>query len=358
MNKTRISQLASAAFVVTALASACAAPAAQPASSPAPGEPQATPAPAEGATTTGEKITLNLWVFEGEEGFLPELQKQFEAKYPNIALQITEIPEDQYATKIDTALAAGAPPDVGFVYGGINRWLKAGKMLPLDEMVKAKGINLEEYNQGAMSMYCLYENKVYCLGSYTGAVLLIYNKDLFDKAGLPYPSSTEPMTMDEYAELAAKLTQKSDDPTQRVWGGHSPGTPYWLMDWAVHYGEDGRKAEGFVNDDDTIRLYETLAKMEKDGNSPAGTDMQNLSVTDLLAQGRIAMAIADNATAVDTLEKAGLRWGAAPPPIEKKGDKPFVITWTDAFGVFSDSKHPNEAMDFVSFLGLMATRFA
>lgn len=337
----------SVAFALALISSACAAPAAQ-----APAvAPSAQGTPAEGAPTSAEKVTLNLWVFEGEEAFLPELKAQFEAKYPNIALSITEIPEDQYTTKIDTALAAGAPPDVGFVYGGINRWLKAGKMLPLDDMVKSKGINLEDYNQGAMSLYCLYENKVYCLGSYTGAVLLFYNKDMFDQAGLPYPSATEPMTVDEYAQLAAKLTQKSDDPAKRVWGGQSPGTPFWFMDWGVHYGEDGRKAVGFVNDDDTIRTYETLAKMEQDGVAPASTDMQTLSVTDLLAQGRIAMAITDNFLAVDTLEQAGIRWGAAPPPVEKEGDKPFVITWTDAFGVFSASKHPSEAMEFIAFLG-------
>jgi multiple sugar transport system substrate-binding protein len=334
----KVGKLASAVCVFAALiASACAAPPAA--------------APADGALTTAEKVTLNLWVFEGEEAFLPELKKQFEAKHPNITLQITEIPEDQYTTKIDTALAAGAPPDIGFVYGGINRWLKAGKMLPLDDMVKSKGINLEDYNQGAMSLYCLYENKVYCLGSYTGAVLLFYNKDLFDKASVAYPSATEPMTIEEYAALAAKLTQKDDDPAKRIWGGHSPGAPYWFMDWVVHYSEDGRKAVGYVNDDDTIRMYETLAKMEQDGVAPAGSDMQTLSITDLLAQGRIAMAITDNFVAVDTLEKAGIRWGAAPPPVEKRGDKPFVITWTDAFGVFSGTRHPNEAMEFVAFLG-------
>jgi multiple sugar transport system substrate-binding protein len=333
---------------------ACAAPTA-PVTPAAPPAPQATaeqkPAePTAAPAAAGEKVTLNLWIFEGEESFLPELKKQFEAKYPNITLEITEIPEDQYVTKIDTALAAGAPPDIGFVYGGINRWLKAGKFLSLDEMVKDKGIQLENYNPGAMSLYCLYEGKVYCLGSYTGAVLLFYNKDLFDQAGVAYPSATEPMTVEDYVALAAKLSKPDPDLSKRIWGGSSPGTPFWFMDWTTHYGEDGRKAAGFVNDADTVRTYELFAKMVKDGSSPSAADMQAMGDADLLTQGRMAMAITDNFVAINNLEQAGIRYGAAAPPVEKKGDRPFVITWSDAFGVFSDSKHPKEAMEFIAFL--------
>lgn len=36
---------------------------------------------------------------------------------------------------------------------------------------------------------------------------LVYNKDIFDEAGEEYPSATEPMTWDEFIELAAKFTK-------------------------------------------------------------------------------------------------------------------------------------------------------
>ena len=317
-----------------------------------------------GATTTtgqpttaasDEQVTLSLWIFEGEESFLPKLKEEFEAKHPNITLEITEIPEDQYVTKIDTALAANDPPDIGFVYGGQQRWLKAGKFLPLDEMVAEKGIKPEDYNQNAMSLYCLFEGKYYCIGSYTGAVLLFYNKDMFDAAGLPYPSPTEPMTIDEYAATAAKLTKKSDDINQRVWGG-SAGPTYWYMDWATHFSEDGTKAKGFVNDAATVHTYEVLAQMVKDGSAPSSSDMELIGDTDILAPQKQAMASTDNFVAIAALEAQGIRYGAAPPPVEKEGDKPFIITWTDAFGVFSQSDHPAEAMEFIAFLATEGNR--
>jgi multiple sugar transport system substrate-binding protein len=336
-----------APLLLAALLVACGAepPGAQPSAAPDAGEAQPSAAPA-----TGEKVTLTMWIFEGEEAFLPRLKEEFEKAHPNIVLEITEIPEDQYVTKIDTALAANDPPDIGFVYGGQQRWLKAGKFLPLDELFKERGIRPEDYNQNAMSLYCLFEGKNYCIGSYTGAVLLFYNKALFDQVGVPYPSATQPMTIDEYATLAARLSTKSDDINQRVWGGSS-GTTYWYMDWATHYSQDGRKAEGFVNDASTVHTYDVLAKLVRDGYAPSDADMQLLGDVDILAQGKQAMAITDNFAAIASLEAQGIPYGAAPPPVEQDGDQPFIITWTDAFGVFSQSDHPREAQEFLAFLG-------
>lgn len=312
------------------------------------------PAPTA-AQASDEKVTLTLWIFEGEEAFLPRLVESFEAAHPNITLEITEIPEDQYVTKIDTALAANDPPDIGFVYGGQQRWLKAGKFLPLEEMFQQNGIDPAQYNQNAMSLYCLYEGKYYCIGSYTGAVLLFYNKTMFDEAGIPYPSATEPMTVEEYYDLAKRLSKQSDDINQRVWGG-SAGTTWWYMDWATHFSQDGRKADGQVNDAATVRTYELMADLVANGYAPSDADMQLLGDVDLLSQGKQAMAITDNFVAVANMEAAGIPFGAAPPPVEQRGDKPFIITWSDAFGVFSQSDHPTEAMQFLAFLATEGNR--
>ena len=104
---------------------------------------------------------------------------------------------------------------------------------------------------------------------------LLYNKAMFDAAGLEYPSATEPMTIDEYAELAAQLTVPSDDITQQVWGG-SAEEPYWWMHRTNMFSEDGRQVEGFVNDESTKHTYQVLADMVKAGHAPSASIMQSL----------------------------------------------------------------------------------
>jgi multiple sugar transport system substrate-binding protein len=305
-------------------------------------QPAATAAPAASA----EQIPLTLWIFEGEEQFLPKLKESFEAKNPNIVLEITQIPEDQYVTKIDTALAANDPPDISFIYE--KRWLKAGKFLPLDELIATKGINLKTFNQGIMQDSCTYEGKVYCLGSYTGAVVLFYNKDMFDAANIAHPAPDKAMSLDDYALIAAQLSKPSDDLQQRIWGSATGGAPYWWMDQRTEFSTDGRKIDGIVNSDATAHTYDLLSKMVKNGNAPSSSDMQALGDTDLFAQKKAAMVIGDF-SALATLEAQGVNYGVAPVPAPK-GTEPWVPVWTDAFGVFSQSKHPNEAKEFLGFL--------
>jgi multiple sugar transport system substrate-binding protein len=317
----------------------------------APGQ-AAQPTAAPAAAPSGEKVTLTLWIFEGEEQFLPALQEAFAAKFPNIALEITQIPEDQYVTKIDTALAADDPPDISYIYE--RRWIKAGKFLPLDDMIADKGINLKTFNQGIMQDICTYEGKVYCVGSYTGAVVLFYNKEMFDAAGVPYPSTTQAMTLDEYAIAAAKLAKPNADIQQQIWGTATAGAPYWWMDQRTEFSEDGRKTEGFVNDDETAHTYTVLSQMVKDGHAPSSSQMQAMGEADLFAQKKAAMTIGDF-SALATLENEGIQYGVAPVPAPKD-TKPWVPVWTDSFGVFTQSQHAQEAKEFLAFLATEGQR--
>ena len=299
------------------------------------------------SSASGGRTVLDLWIFEGEETFLPALESAFEGEYPDIDLKITEIPEDNYSTKIDTALAADSPPDIGFITEA--RWLKAGRMEPLDDVIEAEGIDVSHLNQNAFEG-CRFEGVIYCLGSYSAATMLFYNKELFDAAGLSYPSATESMSVDEYASLAAQLTVPSDDLAEKVWGGEA-STPYWWMDTRTHFSDDGRMTLGYVNDASTVHMYDVLTGMVANGYAPSESQFQLLGSTEILATGQLAMSITDNASAIPMLEDAGIAWGVAPLPVETAGDAPFVSSWTDMWGVFASSDDVEAAKRFVAFVG-------
>ena len=302
-----------------------------------------------------EPVTLDVWIFEGEEDLLAPLEQEFEAAHPNVNVETTLIPEDQYVVKIDTAMAAASPPDVGFLYD--RRWVQVGGILPLDETIAAQEIDLEDLNQAIIQGACVIDGQTYCLGSYIGAVVLLYNKAMFDAAGLEYPSATEPLTVDEYAALAAQLTQPNDDISQQIWGG-SAGAPYWWMHRTNMISEDARQVEGYINDESTKHTYEVLANMIAQGHAPSESVMQSLGtdgVGDLFLQGKIAMAITDFAN-ISTLEAAGIDYGVATLPVEQAGDTPYLPMWTDAFAAFSGSDHPAEAAEFVAFIGTEGQR--
>lgn len=315
----------------------------------------ATTQPAEDAgeiekpITSGEKIILNIWGFEGETDFFPKLIETFEAENPNIDVELTEIPEGDYVTKIDTAMLAGEGPDIAFAY--VPRWLKAGKFLALDNIIDQYGVPFDNFNK-AITRDCIFEGKVYCFGTYTGAIILVYNKEVFDKFGVPYPSATEPMSMQDYLDMTVKLTEKSDNLEERIWGGDA-WPYYWWMDWRTHLGDEGRTAVGYVNDDATVKAYQLLADMRTAGSAMSSSEgaLVQMESIDLLVQGRLATTIVDNIISIPAVEAAGIPWGASIVPTEAKGDKAWTTTWTDGFGVLSTSKHQEEALKFVAFMG-------
>ncbi len=294
-----------------------------------------------------QPVTLNLWMFLDNTGFLQSVVKAFEAKYPNITIQITDVPEDSYTTKIDTAILAGQPPDIGFPY--VQRWIKAGYMLPIDDVLAAQKINIADYNAGAISRNCLVNNHLYCLGTFTGGTALFYNKDMFDTAKIPYPSATEPMTIDQYVDMVNKLYVPNDDPAKRVWGGNAPAA-YWF-DLRDFFSEDGKTATGYVNNDTNIHTFQAIADLIKSGKVVTNADLSTVSPSDLMVSGQLAMAVTDTVIAQPELENAKINWGAAPPPVEKAGDPPWVYTGSDELGVFSGSAHPDEAKLFIAFYG-------
>jgi multiple sugar transport system substrate-binding protein len=316
---------------------------------PAPSSPMgaASGSPSASGTTSGEKVSLDLWVFEGEDGILPRFKEGFESSHPNITLEVTLVPEDLYVTKLDTAFAAGSPPDIALMYE--MRWLKSGAFLPLDDLFASSNIDLARYAQGPLGG-CQLDGELYCLGSYLGVVVLLYDRQLFDAANLPHPSATVPMSVDEYAQVATTLAKPDADMAKRVWGGEVAPT-HWWMDTANLFSEDGRSVVGLVDDEATIHAWNVLGKMARDGVGITGPDQEaaGLESTDLLASHQLAMAIGDN-TAVGELQEQGVDVGVAPLPTERAGDPVWASTWMDMWAVPTKASHPDQAKELVAWI--------
>jgi multiple sugar transport system substrate-binding protein len=310
-----------------------------------------------GSTGSQERVTLTFW--NDAEAFTPEflkaLESGFEAKYPSIDLQVTNIPEAQYGAKVDTALAAHNPPDLGFVWD--QSWIKAGLVLPLDDVVAKDGIDLSSYNPaiipsgGASSssesanneFACSFQGHLYCLGSYTGMVALIYNKDMFDAAGVSAPVPWPALTIDQFVADACKLTNKDSG----VWGA-AFGEPLSWLPWETVVSPDGRTATGYVNSATSVSTHEALGKAVESGCAPAlGTMDAWAQGVDFFVQKKLAMVITDLG-GLPKIEKAGINYGVAIPP-SPPGVDPFFNVWTDSIGVFKGAEHPSAAEDFIAY---------
>ena len=297
-------------------------------------------------TAGGEQTTLNFWYYDEGYGFLGTLVKRFEAANPNIHIDVTTIPEAQYGVKLDTALAAGDPPDLGLVN---TELMNRGVLLPVDDVVQKEGIDLSTYNQGIVgdqlnAESCSFDGKLYCLGSYTGSVQVFYNKEMFEAAGVSVPAAWPPMTVDEFVDTACKLT----DPDNEVWGA-AYGDPVTWMPWEMVVSADGRTATGYVNGPTSVHVHEVLARGIQDGCAPSLNILDPWEQgTDFFARGQLAMVVTDFQSLVK-IESKGIDYGVMAPPTPE-GVEPFFNVWTDSIGVFADSDQAEAAERFITFL--------
>ena len=297
---------------------------------------------------TQEKVTLDFWVFEegGIGSFLETLESDYETANPNIDLNITAYPEDNYGVKLDTAIAAGKAPDLVLVFG--PEQMRQGLLLPLDDMIAQKGIDLSNYVPAIVEpgdeFSCAYEDNIYCLGSYAGSVQMLYNKDLFDKAGLEYPAAWPPMTPEQFVEDACTLTDKAAG----VWGG-AASDPLAYLPFDMMWSPDGHTAEGYVNGPDFVHQFEVLANGYEQGCLPSSNILDPWEQgRDYFAKGQLAMVITDFQD-LDKVEKAGINYGTTAVPTPT-GVTPYFFVWTDSVGVMASSDNPTEAQDFIAYL--------
>lgn len=310
-----------------------------------PATPTAEPTPATLTPPPLEPATLKYWVYqEGKKTFLNELIKEFESANPGVQIKVTAYPEADYPLKMQTAIAAGAAPDLGLVFG--PEQMRAGLFLPLDDMVKAYGIDLSTYTQsivtGPGDFSCAWEGKLYCIGSDLGAVMMFYNKDMFAAAGIAEPAPWPPMTVDEFITDACRLTDKSKD----IWGA-AYGTT--ILPWEMAVSADGRSVMGYINGPQAVASYDLLAKGIRDGCAPSANLVDPWEQgADLFSQGKLAMVVTDFLS-LTTIEKAGINYGTTAPPTPP-GVDPFFDTWSDNTGVLKSSAYPAQAEGFLHFL--------
>jgi multiple sugar transport system substrate-binding protein len=304
-----------------------------------------------GQPDTGEPVTLDFWVFEeAQDEYFDTVVEAFEQEHPNIDLEVTAYPEGNYFTRIDTAIAAGDPPDLG-LSSGVDR-MRSGVLVPLDDIPQEYNIDLSNFSPSIVgtaeqqnSEYgCAYEGSLYCLGSYTGSVQMFYNKEMFDAAGIPQPAPWPPMSLDEFVDTACQLT----DPDSNVFGA-AYGDPVGWMPWELLVSPDGRTVMGYVDSPDSVHAHDVLARGIREGCAPSLTNFDPWEQgVDFFAAGNVAMVVTDFA-GLNKIENQGIDYGVTAPPTPV-GYEPWFNVWTDAVAVFEGTEHPEEAKEFIAFL--------
>ena len=145
------------------------------------------------------QTTLSYYTFTADTNHVDELEAlitEFESANPDVAVEYTALPFDSYFTRLQTDFAAGNAPDVFELnYENFVTFASRGTLLPLGDL----GALEQTFYPAALDAFS-YEGTQYGLPITFSTVVLFYNKDLFDAAGVDYP--TEAWTWEDVSEAA------------------------------------------------------------------------------------------------------------------------------------------------------------
>lgn len=320
--------------------------------------PAPTPAPTTAAGATTEPPTarpdlsgdLTIWTYPqgDDEKSLKAYKAAFETLYPNVRVKISVIPEDTYNTKVNTALQAHKPPDVAVMED--RAWMKAKRVLDLTPYYAAWGLDIADFNPGGLARAAVEGNVkdgVYAVGDFLGGNVFVYNKAMFDAAGIPYPAADKSLTIQEYAEICRKLAKPNSDPTKTVYGCSIPEWAPGIQSKDV-FGADGRQAQGNLNSPEMVDAFNIAGALVREKAAPGGTALTAIGESDLFAQGRLGITWTDF-TETPKYQAANISFGLAPFLVIKSGES-FVDTWTAPWGTFTESTNQPAALEFLRWL--------
>lgn len=232
MKKTILFTLLIVAF---ALASCAPKPAATQAPA-APAAPAATAAPAKQTTVIWYVRSQNVENAWENTYAIPT----FEKENPNIKVNLVIVPWADFDTKMDTMVAAGTPPDVWSHWGpsGFADYVARGLAADLTPFIQQDNYDLSDFNPAVLKIYNV-GGKYYGIPMSIVGSNIFYNKDLFDKYGVPYPTTNwddTSWTYDKFLDMCKALTHVTGDPATDVYGC---GMDFWPNDaYAWMFGKD------------------------------------------------------------------------------------------------------------------------
>ena len=130
------------------------------------------------------ELVFTFWGSPFERRAVEKVVQKFNQQHANIRVRPQHIPNSNYATKLLTMVAAGTAPDIAYIPDPmISKWASAGWLIDLSDYFQNDSAASNRIQQS----YYKVQDKVVGANCGNEIVILYYNKQVFDQAGLDYP---------------------------------------------------------------------------------------------------------------------------------------------------------------------------
>ncbi|SEF59149.1 N,N'-diacetylchitobiose transport system substrate-binding protein [Nonomuraea solani] len=266
---------------------------------------------------------LTVWIMDGSvtQDLLKTFETEYETAHKGIDLDIQIQAWDGIGERVTAALASTDAPDVIEVGNTqVAQYSASGGVTDLS--AKVADLKGEDWLPG-LAQPGKIDGKQYGVPWYAANRVVVYNKDLFAKAGIEEP----PKTRDEWLEITAKLNKGGNQ------GIYLTGQTWYALagfiwdeggDLAV---QEAGKWKGALDTPQALAGMDYYKRLQALGKGPKDADEANPPQHEVFAQGKAAQIIAVPGVAARVLEvDAALKGKMGFFPIPgKTADKPGTV---------------------------------
>ena len=151
-------------------------------------------------------INVNIWDSNQQKG-LQEIADDWTA-ISGIPVKIEVVDWNNYWTLLEAGARGGELPDVFWCHSNtVQMYMENDLLLDLTPYVEKDGIDMSQYYEGITELYTRSDGKIFALPKDHDTLALLYNKAIFDKYEVAYP--TDDWTWQDMYEAAKQITEKS-----------------------------------------------------------------------------------------------------------------------------------------------------
>ncbi|MGB4751408.1 MAG: sugar ABC transporter substrate-binding protein [Fervidobacterium sp.] len=281
----------------------------------------------------------------GNEKYLDQWKAAFEKQNPDIKVDIETVGFSDYFTKLATVIAGGNAPDVFELnFENFNTYASKGVLYNLSKMIQQTKYDLSIVNKNALAAFQV-SGTQYGLPYSFSNVVLIYNKDLFDKAKVAYP--TDKWTWTDVLNAAIKIRALGPS----IFGIYQPITFNEFYKMVQQNGGSVLNKDGTAFTLNSPANVETLQYMLdrviKYNVMPNEAQLAGMGDWDLFISGRLGMIVTGSWAFPTFKEKANFNWDIAVEPGNKKKATHF---FSNGLVMSKDTKNAEAAFKWMTFL--------
>lgn len=290
-----------------------------------------------------------VWAMQGAANELAGWQAMADAanvqlKDKNITIKIQKINTsnwDEYYAKITAQIAGGNVPDIGRIAESLMpQVISKNQVVELTPYLGE--LDMKQYFEGTFNNAGKQAGKVFGLPSGVYNMLLFYNKDMFDKKGIPYPSGDwkNPISLEEVTNLAKQFSK--GEGANRTFGYAGNADIFMMGALAGQY---------IYKSDNTYQWTDAHTKafelsntmLNVDHSMPTPVDTKIMGGMDMFRAGRVAMIVEGTWWQQALRETKNFKVGIAAVP-SVKGPS-YSTAFIDNFVIWKGTKHEKEAWE-------------